>query len=397
MTTVNGTCDSQFVAVKELLQSKISADEELGASIVVNFKGKNVVDIWGGYADKDKTKPWVENTITNVWSSSKTVVSLAALVLIERGLLDPYEKVSKYWPEFAVNGKEDVQVRHFLSHTSGVSGWEGPITVEEICDTEKSTARLAAQAPWWKPGSASGYHSITMGHLIGELVQRVTNKPLARFIAEELAAPLNADFQLGASESDWHRCAEIIPPPTDPTDWKPEGPASDTPETDTTSIYARTLQNPSMDASTANKPFWRKAAVGAANGHTNARGIARLLSVISLGGTVDGVKLLSPSTIDLIFKPQIFGPDLVVSSKLRFGIGYGLNGQDTDTDWVPEGKICFWGGWGGSMAIIDVGRQLTITYMMNKMGSAGLGSGLAKQYIWEVYRALGVAIPGECA
>lgn len=396
MAEVTEICDSRFTSVKSLLQSKIDAEEELGASLVVNINGKDVVDIWGGYADAAKTKRWEEKTITNVWSSSKTVISLAALLLVERKLLDPFEKVSKYWPEFAANGKADVEVRHLLSHSSGVSGWEGPISIQEICDVEKSTERLAAQAPWWVPGSASGYHSLTMGHLVGELILRITGQTISEFIASELAGPLDADYQLGVPSSEYHRTAEIIPPPAPPADWKPEAPVAGTPGIQTTSVFAKTLLNPPMDASIANEEFWRNAKVAAANGHSNARGMARLSSFISGNGTVDGKTLLSPETVDLIFKEQTFGPDLVIGAETKFGIGYGLVGvvPEGAGGWLPEGKICFWGGWGGSMVIMDVGRGITITYMMNKMGSVGLGAGLAREYIWEVYRALGVAIPG---
>ena len=396
MATVKGTCDSRFAAVKSLLQSNFDADKELGVSLVVNINGKNVIDIWGGYADAAKTKAWEEDTITNVWSSSKTVVSLAVLLLIDRGQLDPFEKVTKYWPEFGVNGKQDVEVRHLLSHSSGVSGWEGPITIEEVCDLDASTARLTQQAPWWAPGTASGYHSLTMGHLLNELTQRVTGKSLAQFVQDELAGPLDADFTFGVPKSSYHRVADIISPPAPPADWRPEAPTSSA-GVDMTSVFAKTLLNPMMDANIANQDFWRSAVVPAANGHTNARGIAKILSFVSCNGTIGDKQLLKPETVDLIFEEQTLGPDLVIATKARFGIGYGLNGVGDGGvgGWVPEGKVCFWGGWGGSMAIMDVGRGVTITYMMNKMSNAGLGSGLAKEYVWEVYRALGVEIPGE--
>lgn len=395
MAQVSGTCDPRFTAVKALLQSNINADEELGASLVVNIDGDNVLDLWGGYADASKTKPWGENTITTVWSSSKTIVSLAALLLIERKLLDPFEKVCTYWPEFAANGKQDVEVRHLLSHSSGVSGWEGPISLPEVCDLDTATARLAAQAPWWTPGSASGYHSLTMGHLIHALTVRVTGKSIAQFVADELTHPLHADFRFGVPVSEYNRVADIIPPPAPPADWKLEAP-TDATGIETSSVFAKTLLNPMMDASIANQDSWRSAVVPAANGNTNARGMARLLSFISCNGSVGGTRLLSPETVDLIFREQTLGPDLVISARTRFGIGFALNepGPEGAGWWVPKGKICFWGGWGGSMAIMDVGRGVTITYMMNKMSNAGLGSGLAKGYVWEIYRASGVPVPG---
>jgi CubicO group peptidase (beta-lactamase class C family) len=385
MPKLHGTCDSRFAALEKSIQANIDSGLESGVSVVVNIKGENVVDLWGGWADAAKTREWEENTIVNVWSSSKTVLSLAALVLVERGLLDPHEKVSKYWPEFAANGKENVEVRHFLSHSSGVSGWEEKLAVEDFADTAKTTAALAAQAPWWTPGTASGYHSMTMGFLVGELVRRTTGKSLKQFIREDVCAPLGADFQLGATEADTHRVAEQIAPP--PADMTATAALMGSPP-----LFVKTLLNPQMDATVANTPMWRAAEVGAGNGHTNARGIARVLSVIPNGGTVDGVKLLSPETIALIFKEQTFGPDQVMGIPIRFGLGFGLPGKDTAIASIPEGKVCFWGGWGGSMAIMDVERGVTITYMMNKMAQGVLGSETSWQYIRDVYEALGVAL-----
>ena len=132
MAKVQGTCDPRFAKVKSVFQSYLDSGEELGASICVNLDGKEVVDLWGGYADEARTRPWEKDTITCIWSSSKTICALAALMCIDRGLLDPNEKVCKYWPEFAANGKEGVEVRHFLSHASGVSGWEEAVTIEDV-------------------------------------------------------------------------------------------------------------------------------------------------------------------------------------------------------------------------------------------------------------------------
>ena len=181
MAKVQGYCNAPFEKLKEALEENIASGEELGACITLNIDGKNVVDIWGGYFDEEKTKPWESDTITNVWSSTKTIATFACLLAHERGLLSVDDPVAKHWPEFAENGKEKVLVRHFMSHTSGVSGWEKKITGEEICDVPYSTALLAKQAPWWEPGTASGYHSATMGHLLGELIRRVTGKPVSYF------------------------------------------------------------------------------------------------------------------------------------------------------------------------------------------------------------------------
>ena len=386
MAKVQGTCPPRFDAVKRVFEDQLASGEELGASLVVNIAGEEVLDIWGGHTDISRTNPWQKDTIVNVWSSTKTVSALAVLMLIDQGKLDAFEKVSKYWPEFAANGKENVEVRHFLSHTSGVSGWDLPIEPEDVYDTKKSTDKLAEQAPWWEPGTASGYHSLNMGHLLGELVRRVTGKSLTQFVADEIAGPLGADFQIGAAEKDWDRIANLVPPPPMAFDF------SSLPQD---SIMFKTFCNPQMNAQITQTLGWRKAEIGAANGHSNARGLNRTASVVSLGGTVNGKKLLSRKTIDLIFQEQANGTDLVISQPIRFGIGYGLRADEGPSDWVPPGKVCFWGGWGGSIVIMDVERGITVTYAMNKMGQGTLGNDRTHAYVNEVYKALGVDSVGS--
>jgi CubicO group peptidase (beta-lactamase class C family) len=378
MVDVAGTCDERFDAVRRQLQQNVDSGEELGASIVLDLDGEIAVDIWGGYADSGRTRPWERDTITNVWSSTKTVTSLAALMLVDRGELDVDVPVARYWPEFAAAGKQDVLVRHLLSHTSGVSGLDQPAVVEDLYDWDKSTSRFAAQAPWWEPGTASGYHALNFGHLIGEVLRRITGKTLKQFVAEEIAGPLGADFQIGAAESDWDRISSVIPPPPLPFDLEAMG--MDSPA-------VKTFTGPWADASNANTAAWRQADIGAANGHGNARSVARILSVISRGGAVDGIRLLRPETIELIFREQSNGVDLVLGVPFRFGLGYGLPLPVT-LPYVPDEKICFWGGWGGSVIIMDVGRRMTISYMMNKMGPGIVGSERSEQYVRAIYDAL---------
>jgi CubicO group peptidase (beta-lactamase class C family) len=359
---IQGTCDPRFTAVKERLQHHFTTGRNLGASICVNLNGTNVVDIWGGHANADHTKAWEENTITNIWSTTKVVTALAALLLIDRGLLDPDEKVAKYWPEFSANGKEDVKVWMVLSHASGLSTWASPVTMTDVFNYSKSTKMLEQQAPLWPPGTQSGYHGLTMGHLIDELVRRVTGKSLQQFIQDELAGPLGADFQLGAKEEDWKRCADIIPPP-------PFDPAAPMPDEmkDPNSIMFRSLTNPILDPAITNTPAWRKAELGAANGFSNARGITRILSPVSLGGSVDGKQILRSETIERIFEERIKGEDLVIRKPMRFGLGFAVVEKGTWADWTPEGKVATWGGLGGSIAVMDVERGLTVSYVMNRM------------------------------
>jgi CubicO group peptidase (beta-lactamase class C family) len=377
MTEIQGSCDDRFSAVRDALERNLQADE-LGARIAVDLDGESLVDIWGGSADVEKTRPWTADTIVNVWSTTKTITSLAALMLVDRGELDVYAPVAKYWPEFAANGKENVEVRHLMSHTSGVSGWDPPVTGEDMYDLEACVPRLAAQAPWWEPGTASGYHALNQGHLIGEVVRRVSGKPLKQFVAEEIAGPMGADLQIGARAEDWDRIADVVPPPPLPFDLAAADPASP---------MVRTFTGPVADAAAANTAAWRQADMGATNGHGHARSVVQIMRVMSLGGEAGGVRLLSSETIDLVFDQQSDGVDLVLGIPLRFGIGYALPKQET-VPYIPDGKICFWGGWGGSLIIMDLDRRLTIGYTMNRMAPGIIGSDRAESYVRAVYDAL---------
>jgi CubicO group peptidase (beta-lactamase class C family) len=379
MTEVDGTCDERFTAMRELLAANLASGADLGASVAVTLEGEPVVDLWGGWADPGQTVPWTRDTITNVWSTTKTMMALSALVLVERGLLDVYAPVSDYWPEFAANGKENVQVRHLLSHSSGVSGWAQPVVLEDLYDWEKSTSMLAAQAPWWEPGTASGYHALNQGHLVGEVIRRITGLSLGQFFAKEVAGPLGADFHIGLAPEHDHRVSNVVAPPPLPIDLATLDPES---------VMIKTFTGPGPDATIAWTEQWRRAEIGAANGHGNARSVARIQSVVACEGEVDGVRLLSPETCSLIFEEQTNGADLVLGAPLRFGLGYGLK-QTESYPYLPDGRVCFWGGWGGSAIIVDLDHRMTIAYVMNRMEGGLLGDARGEGLIRAAYAAVG--------
>ncbi len=361
--SVNGTCDPRFEVMADLLAGSLASGDDCGASVAVMLEGELVVDLWGGHTDEAGTTPWERDTITNVWSSTKTVMSLCALVLADRGELDLDAPVATYWPEFAAEGKDGVLVRHLLSHTSGVSGWEQPVDVADIYDQPAASARLATQAPWWEPGTASGYHALNQGHLVGEVIRRITGKKLGEFLADEIAGPIGADFHIGLPESEFGRVSNVIPPPPLPFDME---------AMDQDSPAFKTFTGPAPDASEAWTPAWRQADIGAANGHGNARSIAKLQSIVSNGGMVDGEQFLKPETIDQIFRVQADGTDLVLGLPVRFGIGYAL--PDGNLPHLADGRrACYWGGWGGSSIVNVLDRRMTVAYMMNRMAEGLLG------------------------
>ncbi|WP_107658883.1 serine hydrolase domain-containing protein [Nocardia suismassiliense] len=376
--TTSGFCAAQFAGVREQLANQLAAGEELGAAICVTVDGEPVVDIWGGHRDIERTVPWTEDTLVDVFSISKTMTALSALLLVDRGELDVRQRVAHYWPEFAANGKGDIEIRQLLGHTSGVSGWEQPIELADIYDTEAASARLAAQAPWWTPGTASGYHALNYGHLVGEVIRRITGRGLGQFFAEELAGPLGADFHIGTAPEHHHRIAPLVPPPMLKFDMA---------SLDQTSILVKTLTSPLLDLQEANSAAWRQAEIGAVNGHGNARSVARIQSLVSNGGTMNGRKLLSEKTIDLIFEQQSDGPDLALLLPLRFGLGYGLPQRQTAPE-VPDGRVCWWAGLGGAIVVNDLDRRITFAYTMNKMAPGLIGSARADAYLRAVFTAV---------
>ena len=193
---IHGFCDEKFAEVRELFERNFAEEGEVGASFAVTVEGEFVVDLWAGHADKAQTRPWQEDTIVNVYSTTKTMSFICALVLADRGLLDFDAKVTTYWPEFGQNGKENTLVRYFMSHSAAVPGFVPALTdATQLYDWEACINNLASQAPGWEAGSKSGYHAITQGYLIGELIRRVSGKTIGCFFREEIAGPLGADFQ----------------------------------------------------------------------------------------------------------------------------------------------------------------------------------------------------------
>ena len=374
---VQGHCDERFSAVKDILGASLDGGADVGASFAVALDGEIVVDIWGGWADEEHTRPWERDTITNVWSTTKTMTALCALIVADRGELDFDAPVSRYWPEFAAAGKDDrVLVRHLMSHTAGLPGWDEPITVEDLYDWEKATSLLAAQEPWWEPGTASGYHAVTQGYLVGEVVRRITGQSLGQFFAEHVAGPLGADFHIGLPESEDRRVSYVIAPDVDMDVLA------------VTPTAKRGLGKPKMDGTEPRAAGWRRAEIPAANGHGNARSVALIQAAVSNGGQVAGVKLLSEEGCRQIFQEQANGTDLVLDVPLRIGIGYGLTSPETPVS--PNDNACYWGGWGGSVVVNDLDARLTFAYMMNRMESGLVGDTRGLLLGMAVYQALGL-------
>ena len=376
MADVQGTCDARFERVREAFAANLDQGLDVGASVAVTIAGQPVVDLWGGSTDAEGTTPWQRDTIINVWSTTKTMTALCALVLADRGEIDLHAPVARYWPEFSANGKEGVEVRHLLAHTAGLPGWDVPMTPEDFEDWERCTSLLAKQAPWWEPGTASGYHALTQGYLVGEVVRRVSGRTLGTFFRQELAEPLGADFHIGLDAEHDSRVALVIPPP----------PMTGLEDLDPDSIAVRAFANSPLDAEWSWTEGWRRAEIPAAGGTGNARSVARVQSVLSNLGEIDGHRYLSEAGCRAVFEEQSNGVDLVLGTPVRFGMGYGL-----PTPEVPIGgeSACFWGGWGGSLVVNDLDTRMTFAYVMNRMGDGTVGDQRGGALLFATYAALG--------
>lgn len=374
MTPIHGHCNSKFASVKAAFESNFKHQNDIGASVAITHEGEFVADLWGGHLTAERKTEWAEDTIINVWSSTKTMAAMCMLLLADRGEVDLYSPVAKYWPEFAANGKADVEVRHFMSHSAGLSGMDTPVTGDALYDWGWMTKELAAQVPWWEPGSQSGYHALTQGHLIGEVVRRITGQSLGAFFKQEIAGPLESDFHIGTPEEHFSRICPLTPP-ADTIDGAGDG-----------SIASRTFANPPIDVADTLTDAWRKAEIPAANGHGNARSIVRAQTAMANGGEAFGKQIMSEAGTRRIFDEQSRGTDLVLGIPVVFGMGYGIS-----SDLMPLGPnkhTCFWGGYGGSLVFVDQDARLCISYVMNRMEPGLVGDTRGMALVMAAYQSI---------
>jgi CubicO group peptidase (beta-lactamase class C family) len=389
-TTIDGMCEPGFEAVTDAVVTNLAERGDLGARVCVIHDGKVVVDQWGGWADRARTVPWTADTLTNMWSSTKGVVALAAQMLVDRGQLDLDAPVAAYWPEFAAGGKEALPVRYLLSHRAGLCGFREQVTIDDLTDWDKLVSLLAAMEPWWEPGTASGYHALTYGWLVGEVIRRVDGRSPGRFIAEEITGPLGADLYVGLSPEDQTRCCEMAmdPPP---------------PDSDMSAMFAQltpaviaALTNPPMAApfaaDVANTAAWRAAEIPAANGHGTARGLATVYAVLAGRGEYNGVRLLSPEGVERIREGQGRDVDLLLGAgmagvPMEFALGVVLSGPEGQ--YGPNPRAVGHDGYGGSFGMADPEAGLAVAWVMNKMGAVLAGDPRKVAILEAVYASIG--------
>ena len=352
---IQGECDPQFSKVKETFEKLYREDREIGSCFAVYKDGNPLVDLWGGFQDKDKTKPWQKDNLVTVYSTTKGVAAFCIALAMEKGLLKYEEKVSTYWPEFASNGKEDITIGMLMSHQAGICSPETR-NVEDYYNQSLMAEKLAGMTPIWEPGTASGYHSMTFGWLTSELILRVTGKSLGTFFREEVGDRHEIDFFIGLPESEDHRVAELVPFDIVRNE------NSEQQQVELTDAQ-KSQRNSAGTLDIQNTKEWRQAEIPSANGQGNAGGLAKLYSLIVPED--NNLKLLKDDTVNQMTTMQIEGRDLVLAVQVRWGVGFILNKHKIIYGPI-EGAFGH-SGYGGSCAFGDPENKIGVSYVMNRM------------------------------
>ena len=388
---IEGTCDARFARVQEEFAENFRSRGELGAAVHVTIEGRPVVDLWGGIADHRSGAPWRADTMAIIFSSTKGATALCAHVLAAMGKLDWEAPVARYWPEFAQAGKERIPVRYLLTHQSGLAGIDKPLPGQAIFDWDAMTSALAAQAPLWPPGERHGYHAVTFGFLVGEVVRRISGLSLGRFFRESIAGPLGLDFWIGLPESEETRVAYVrMPPPRrQPSDFFRA-------MTRRGSLTWKAFMNPPgfVAGGHANARQTHAAEIPSSNGITSARGLAGLYTALAHGGAARGLYLVGPAELHLMMETAVEGPDRVLLVLTRFSFGFmkSTPGESSDRAvFGPNPEAFGHVGAGGSFGMADPVARVAIGYVMNQLGHGIFLNDRGQRLIDAVYDCLGAS------
>jgi CubicO group peptidase (beta-lactamase class C family) len=392
---VDGLCDPAFATVREEFERNFRERGEVGAAVCVTVDGKPVVDLWGGLADRSTGRKWDPHTLVLVWSCTKGAVAVCAHCLVDRGQLDLDAPVSYYWPEFAQHGKDAIPVRWLLSHQAGVPAIRAPLRPGEIYDWDSITARLAAEAPFWEPGTRQGYHATTFGHVVGELIRRIDGRDVGALFREEVAGPLGLDFHIGLPPGQEGRVAPTIradPSPPGEPGWRFLDATRDT-ESIQFLVMRNTGRRGPRDFDT---PEAYRAVLPSQGGIANARGLAGLYTPLAMGGEFHGLRL---ADADGLARMQAVSSataiDAVLLTGLRFSLGFM---KSSDNRHAPRGardslilsESAFGhAGMGGSLGFADPAARMAFGYVMSKQGRGVLLNDRGQRLVDAVYRSLG--------
>jgi CubicO group peptidase (beta-lactamase class C family) len=355
--SIHGFCDERFSAVRAAFEKNFRVGDDLGGAFALAIHGELVVDLWGGYADASRSELWNENTLITLSSSYKIAVAICSLMLVERGLIGLDDPVSRYWPEFGCNGKQVITMRQILCHSSGVAGFDQAFYVRDLYDWDRIIKCLETQSPWWEPGTQSGYHGLTFGFLLGELVRRTTGLSYSEFLRTELTEPISADFHVSVPETEFPRIAEVVSDGTE-RDFAPP---------DSISARANSPMMLEQDITKVmNTEDWYTAEVPAANGIGNARSMAKIGSVLANRGALYDNQFLSPELVTQAHTEQSYTEDLVMLAPVRYGLGFGLASAEVP---IPFPNAMHWGGFGGSTTVMIPEHRAAFSYVTNYFNS----------------------------
>ncbi len=385
MVKIEGNCEAKFKRVREAFAANFDHGE-VGAAVSVTLDGHPAVDLWGGHADSARKRPWTRDTLVNVYSTTKGLTAICAHRLADQRKLDFDAPVACYWPEFAQAGKEKLPVRYLLSHQAGLPAVKKPLKPEAFYDWQAMCAALAEQEPWWEPGTRHGYHAITYGWLVGEVIRRVSGRTMGSYFRDEIAAPLGLDAHVGLDARHDARVAEIIPAPP-PLPGAPNRMAEMM--KDPKSMFALALTNPPMlvlDPQVVNSRAFRAMELPSANGHATARSLARVYGALARGGEVEGYRVLSRESIPRCYQEQSFGLDQLMGITTRIGLGFMLSHDEARLG--PNPHAFGHPGAGGSLGFADPDAKLGFGYVMNQMGSEMVMDSRTARLIDAVYECL---------
>jgi CubicO group peptidase (beta-lactamase class C family) len=374
MVEIAGTAPARFAAVKDAFVANFDAGLELGARFTLVEAGEVVLDIWGGHADRARTQPFEARTLTPIFSTTKAIASLLIARLVDQGKLAYDQTVASVWPEYGQAGKAAITVEQLMSHQDGLSGFPEKMDPAEWFDWDAICARLAAMAPIWPPGTASGYHPVTFGYLVGEIFRRVEGRTMGTALREDLAVPFGLDLWIGLPDSEFGRVCELQRPNALP-DFGHHNAA-------TTAAFLTPWAQPGGRS----QAEWRRMEIPSANGHVTADSLARLMGALANDGWLDGEDILSPALVAEAARERIRGPDLVLPFEMSWGAGFMRN--ETVHPWGPGNQTFGHSGWGGSCAFADPDRRLGGAYVMNKQSTQLLGDDRPRRLIEAAYGAL---------
>ncbi|OZB18066.1 MAG: esterase [Hyphomonas sp. 34-62-18] len=372
-TPISGHVAPGFEPVREAFEANFASGEEHGASFALRMGGETLVDLRGGWADRAKERVWDETTIVPIYSASKGISALVLAMAVET-LPAGYETpVADVWPEFAAEGKGEVTIGQIVSHQAGLPGFEKEIDPALWLDPPACAAAIAALPPMWPPGSAHGYHPLTWGYMLGEVVERITGRSVGTILKEDICGPAGIDFQIGLPEADEPRVGDMLRP-------KALAPLGNlTPERKAAFVYKWSSPDRAGRA-------WREIEIPSANGHGAALAVASLYEAYARGGQVAGGKtLIRGDTLEALTRPRVDGPDLVLPMDTKFGAGIMINSHGK---FGPNPETLGHSGWGGSMAIADPARELSAAYVMNRQSSSLVGDPRAAALVEAVYGCL---------